>query len=64
VGHAPRTLLVAFAKWSAVLMPWTLTDDYDIINIRAIIDTKTQQEELRDLIAALEKRLTKENTDE
>ncbi len=45
-------------------MPWTLTDDYDIINIRAIIDTKTQQEELRDLIAALEKRLTKENTDE
>ena len=45
-------------------MPWTLTDDNDIINIRAIIDTKTQQEELRDLIAALEKRLTKENTDE
>ncbi len=45
-------------------MPWTLTDDNDIINIRAIIDTKTQQDELRDLIAALEKRLIKENTDE
>ncbi len=44
-------------------MPWTLTDDNDIINIRAIIDVKTQQEELRELIAALEKRLTKENTD-
>ncbi len=45
-------------------MPWTLTDDNDIINIRAIIDTNTQQDELRDLIAALEKHLTKENTNE
>jgi len=61
---APSSLLVAFTKRSEVLMPWTLTDDNDIINIRAIIDTKTQQDELRDLIAALEKRLIKENTDE
>ncbi len=45
-------------------MSWIITDDEDIINIRAIIDTKTQQDELRYLIAALEKHLTKENTDE
>jgi len=71
VGGAPRTLLVAFTKWSAVLMAWTLTDDVDdIINVRAIISTVHQQDQLRDLIVALEKRLQlgrqlepKENTD-
>ena len=44
-------------------MTWVVTDDNDAVNVRAIIDVKTQQEELRELIAALEKRLTKENTD-
>jgi len=70
VGNAPRALLVAFAKWSAVLMSWIITDDEDIINIRAIIDTKTQAAEISELIVALYKRLenspklpTKENTD-
>ena len=40
---------------------WTLTDDdSDIINIRAVLHVSTQQDEIRNLIAALEKRLTKE----
>ena len=39
-------------------MAWTLTDDVDyIINVRAIISTVHQQDQLRDLIIALEKRL-------
>ncbi len=51
-------------------MSWIITDDEDIINIRAIIDTKTQAAEISELIVALYKRLenspklpTKENTD-
>ena len=45
---------------------WTLVDDdNDIIQVRASINASTQQDELRKLIAALEKRLTKERlTDE
>ena len=50
-------------------MAWTLTDDddsKDIINVRAVISTVHQQDQLRNLIAALEKRLTqpKEKTDD
>jgi len=52
-------------------MACTLTDDVDdIINVRAIISMVHQQDQLRDLIVALEKRLQlgrqlepKENTD-
>ena len=42
-------------------MPWTLThEDNDVVHVRAVIDLKTQSNEIRDLITALEKRLTKE----
>ena len=45
-------------------MTWTLVDDtIDRIHVRAIIDTKTEANEIRDLITALEKRLTKEPAD-
>ena len=44
---------------------WTVTDDNEIIHVRAIISTTEQQDQLRNLITALEKRLTKEKlTDE
>jgi len=44
-------------------MTWTVSeDDAGKIHVRAILDPD-QQEELRALIAALEKRLKKENTD-
>lgn len=43
---------------------WTLSTDNDTINVRAVIDVKTQQHEIRDLITALEKRITEEKTDE
>ncbi len=43
------------------LVSWTVTDDdNDVIHVRASINTKTEANEARDLIAALEKRLTKE----
>jgi cytochrome c-type biogenesis protein CcmH/NrfG len=43
---------------------WTVVDEEnDIIHVRAIIHADAQQDELRKLIAALEKRLTKEPTD-
>jgi hypothetical protein len=42
-------------------MCWTLTTEFETIHVRAIINTATQQDEIRHLIAALEKRLTKEN---
>ena len=46
-------------------MPWTLThEDNAVVHVRAVIDLKTQSNEIRDLITALEKRLSKENTDE
>jgi hypothetical protein len=41
---------------------WTLVDDdNDTIQVRASLNVNTQQDEIRNLIAALEKRLTKEN---
>ena len=46
-------------------MPWTLThEDNAVVHVRAVIDLKTQSNEIRDLITELEKRLSKENTDE
>jgi hypothetical protein len=48
-------------------MTWTLTPDDGIINVRAIISTTHQQDQLRNLIAALQKHLKdepKEITDE
>jgi hypothetical protein len=46
-------------------MSWTVVNDtLERIHVRAIIDLKTENYEIRQLIAALEKRLTKENTDE
>jgi hypothetical protein len=39
-------------------MSWTVTDDdNDIIQVRASINVQTQQDELRDLIYALDRRL-------
>lgn len=56
VGTPTRVVLVAFAKWSAVLM-WTLVDDdNDIIHVRAILNTKSQADEIKALILALVKR--------
>ena len=44
---------------------WTLVDDInDTINVRAVLHVPSQQGEIRALIAALEKRLTKEKTDD
>ena len=44
---------------------WTLVDDdNDIIQVRASLHLLRDLEELRKLITALEKRLTKEPTDE
>ena len=43
---------------------WTLVDDNNTIQVRASLNASTQQDEIRQLIAALEKRLTKEPTDE
>ena len=46
-------------------MPWTLThEDNAVVHVRAVIDLKTQSNEIRDLITALEKRLPKEPADE
>jgi hypothetical protein len=42
-------------------LTWTLVDDEPNINVRAIINPITQQDELRALIAALQQRLPKEN---
>jgi hypothetical protein len=65
VGLASLPLVGADAKRIALLMTWTLVDDtIDRIHVRAIIDTKTEANEIRDLIAALEKRLTKEESNE
>lgn len=44
-------------------MTWTLITDGSAINVRAIIDPRTQQDELRALIAALQNHLSKENLD-
>lgn len=41
-------------------MSYTVVDDGDTIQVRASIDRNKQQDELRALIAALEKRLPKE----
>ena len=38
-------------------MPWTVVDDDGVIQIRASINTKTQQDELLTLIEKLQKRL-------
>jgi hypothetical protein len=47
-------------------MTWTVTDhpidaQQHLIHVQAMLDVNTQQDEIRDLIIALEKRLTKEN---
>lgn len=44
-------------------MPWTVVDDDPLIQVRATIHHEHDQEELRKLIAALEKRITKKETD-
>ena len=43
---------------------WTLVDDNNTIQVRASLNASTQQDEIRQLIAALEKRLTKETLDD
>ena len=60
MGLASFYLVGAHTQRIALLMTWTLVDDSDRIHVRAIIDTKTGANEIRDLITALEKRLTKE----
>jgi hypothetical protein len=50
-------------------MTWTLVDDNDQISVRAVINAKTEQHELRELIDALTNRAVqldkpKEKTDE
>lgn len=44
-------------------MPWTVVDDDLLIQIRATIHCEHDQEELINLITALEKRITKKETD-
>ena len=44
---------------------WTLVDDdNNTIQVRASLNASTQQDEIRKLIAALEKSLTKEPADD
>jgi hypothetical protein len=63
VGLASLPVVGAHAQRIALLM-WTVVDEEnDIIHVRAIIHADAQQNELRKLIAAPEKRLTKETTD-
>ena len=38
-------------------MTWTVTEDGNVIQVRASIDVETQQDELHAFIEALEKRL-------
>lgn len=49
-------------------MTWTVTDDKpELIFVRAVINTEHQQDQLRDLIAVLQKRVQpepKEKTDD
>ena len=46
-------------------MTWIVTDDInDTINVRAVLHVPSQQGEIRELIAALEKHLTEEKNDE
>ena len=44
-------------------MSWTVVNDAPLIQVRASINVETQQEEIRNLIAALEQRLTRKETD-
>lgn len=44
-------------------MTWTITTDGDIINVRAVIDTKTEAKQISELIVVLYKHLeTKKET--
>lgn len=45
-------------------MSWTIADDDNVIHIRAVLNLETDKDEIRQLIAALEKRLTRESPDE
>jgi hypothetical protein len=47
--------LLAFEKWSSILT-WTLTEIDAEISVRAIINARTEQNELRELIDALTNR--------
>lgn len=38
-------------------MAWTVVDDDDVIQVRASINTKSQQDELLALVESLQKRL-------
>jgi hypothetical protein len=70
VELASFPVLGANKKRIALLMPWTLVDDTnDQINVRAVINIKTERHELRALIDALTNRAVqldkpKEITDE
>lgn len=44
-------------------MAWTVNTDDDVINVRAVINTKTQPDELAALIASLRKHLEPEEKD-
>jgi hypothetical protein len=45
-------------------MAWTLVDEEnDIIHVRAILSTRTEADEIRKLINALERRIRKELPD-
>ncbi len=48
-------------------MAWTVTendDAHDLITVKAVLSTVNQQDQLRNLIAALQKRITEEKTDD
>jgi hypothetical protein len=64
VGLASLSLLGTHQERTA-LLSWTLSTDRDVIHVRAVIDTKTEAEQISELIAALYKRLEgdKETTD-
>ena len=41
-------------------MTWTLVNEDEVIHVRAIINVKTEQDDIHDLITALGKRLLEE----
>jgi hypothetical protein len=63
VGLASFSLCDRHFLREEILMTWTLTTDDAVIHVRAVIDVETEAKEIKDLIAALEKHLMKENTD-
>ena len=64
MGLASLYMVGTHAQRTALLMTWTIADDEnDVIHIRAILSLRTDADEVRKLINALERRIRKELPD-